>query len=331
MDANERQHWLSRNRPPRVQITYDVETLGSSAKLEIPFIVGVISDLAGNTVQDDAMPERRFVETDRDNFGAVMAGLAPTLTLKDVPKRTIQRDTTGTSAIKDGTNTLAITGLPFRSMEDFGPLQVIDHVPDLKAVMTLRQQLSTLMASLGTSADLDSTLRTQATTACFDGVTAKVTVADKALNDASTAFGLAADAVTAADAAATTTAALKKAVTDALASGTPYDKAKAGLTAAIPLAKAAPADAAKLADATTKAQTLATEAGKVTTLITSGITALKTTVGGWTPADAEKQANKDAATAITTANTAVGPVASDFGAIPGFFSTVAVLNPPAAS
>ena len=45
------QHALKRVRPPRVQVTYDVETGGAIEKKELPFIVGVMADLAGQTVK----------------------------------------------------------------------------------------------------------------------------------------------------------------------------------------------------------------------------------------------------------------------------------------
>ena len=45
--AESTQHVLSRVRPPRVQITYDVEIGGAIEKKELPFIVGIMADLSG--------------------------------------------------------------------------------------------------------------------------------------------------------------------------------------------------------------------------------------------------------------------------------------------
>src|SRR5438045_5243191 len=72
------QHKLDRVRPPRVQITYDVEVGDASQKKELPFIVGVLSDLSGQPAQ--ALPkvkDRKFVEIDRDNLNDVLASIGP--------------------------------------------------------------------------------------------------------------------------------------------------------------------------------------------------------------------------------------------------------------
>lgn len=77
------QHKLSRIRPPRVQITYDVEIGGAIVKKEIPFVVGILADLSGiNSIKLPPIKERKFVEIDRDNFGNVMEAYQPALTLK---------------------------------------------------------------------------------------------------------------------------------------------------------------------------------------------------------------------------------------------------------
>lgn len=77
------QHKLSRIRPPRVQITYDVEIGGAIVKKEIPFVVGILADLSGlNNSKLLPLKERKFVEIDRDNFGKVMEAYQPVLTVK---------------------------------------------------------------------------------------------------------------------------------------------------------------------------------------------------------------------------------------------------------
>ena len=73
------QHKLDRVRPPRVQITYDVEIGGAIQMKELPFVVGILADLAG---QQDALPrlkDRKFVQIDRDNFNQVLGNIAPKL------------------------------------------------------------------------------------------------------------------------------------------------------------------------------------------------------------------------------------------------------------
>src|SRR5690349_14290637 len=77
---------LGRVRPPRVHITYDIEIDDSIEKREIPFVVGVLTDLSGNGAFSKPMRNRNFIEIDRDNFDSVMAKICPELSL-EVPNR----------------------------------------------------------------------------------------------------------------------------------------------------------------------------------------------------------------------------------------------------
>ena len=80
---------LGRVRPPRVQITYDVETGDSQIKKELPFLMGVLADLSGDLDPDAVRPpldEREFIDIDRDSFNRVMAGIGPRLALS-VPNK----------------------------------------------------------------------------------------------------------------------------------------------------------------------------------------------------------------------------------------------------
>jgi len=107
---------IGRVRPPRVQITYDVETGGAIEKKELPFVVGVLADLSGQpdkpllTVKD-----RKFVEIDRDNFDKVLAKTEPRLAFK-VDNKLSNDDT------KIGVE------LRFSSMEDSEPQNVVEQV-----------------------------------------------------------------------------------------------------------------------------------------------------------------------------------------------------------
>src|SRR3954469_23201405 len=78
--ADSLQKWVGRNRPPRVQITYDVEIGDAIEKKELPLVVGLLADLSGQPATPlPKMKERRFVEIDRDNFNEVMGKIAPRL------------------------------------------------------------------------------------------------------------------------------------------------------------------------------------------------------------------------------------------------------------
>ena len=79
------QKFIARNRAPRVQIEYDVETFGAQKKVNIPFIVGVMADLAGKSESDEAkksVAERKFMEIDVDNFDNRMKALKPKLSFQ---------------------------------------------------------------------------------------------------------------------------------------------------------------------------------------------------------------------------------------------------------
>lgn len=128
------QHKLDRVRPPRVQITYDVETGGAIELKELPFVVGVLGDLSGKP--DEALPrlrDRKFVEIDRDNFDAVMRGMKPRLAFK-VDNKLTNDDT------KLGVE------IRFRGIEDFEPEQVVRQVEPLRKLLDSRIQLKALLA-----------------------------------------------------------------------------------------------------------------------------------------------------------------------------------------
>lgn len=127
---------IGRVRPPRVQITYDVETGGAIEKKELPFVVGVLADLSGQP--DKPLPvvkDRNFVEIDRDNFDKVLAKMAPRLAYK-VDNKLTDDDT------KIGVE------LKFSSMEDFEPQNVVEQVEPLRKLIELRRKLANLRSSL---------------------------------------------------------------------------------------------------------------------------------------------------------------------------------------
>ena len=120
---------IGRVRPPRVQITYDVETGGAIEKKELPFVVGVLADLSGQPDKPlPAIKDRKFVEIDRDNFDQVLAKMTPRLTFK-VDNKLSDDDT------KIGVE------LKFASMEDFEPQNVVEQVEPLRKLIELRSSL----------------------------------------------------------------------------------------------------------------------------------------------------------------------------------------------
>jgi type VI secretion system protein ImpB len=120
------QHKLDRIRPPRVQITYDVETRGSFVKMELPFVAGILADLSGNVDDPNRVPlrDRKYVEIDRDNFNDIMKSIGPKV------------------AVNGGSKTLQ-----FENLDDFSPINVLDQL-ELKARFEKRTRLSDAVAKL---------------------------------------------------------------------------------------------------------------------------------------------------------------------------------------
>jgi type VI secretion system protein ImpB len=132
------QHKLDRVRPPRVQITYDVETAGAIQKKELPFVVGILADLAGKPTQAPRpLKERKFVEIDRDNFNAVLASIGPRLQMT-VP------------------NTLTTAGGTLPVELNFKHID--DQVDALRRLLEVRTRLSDLLVKLDGNEVLDGLL-----------------------------------------------------------------------------------------------------------------------------------------------------------------------------
>jgi type VI secretion system protein ImpC len=141
------QHKLSRVRPPRVQITYDVEIGNAIETRELPFLLGIMSDLGG--VQDGPLPrlrDRKFVDIDRDNFTDVMAGIKPRLMLHVDNKLT---NVKGQVAFE----------LFFTSLDDFEPIEIVKRVAPLNELYSARVRLSDLLGKMDGNEDLDAVLK----------------------------------------------------------------------------------------------------------------------------------------------------------------------------
>jgi len=138
---------LSRVRPPRVHITYDVETGGAIEKREIPFVAGVLADLSGMP-EKPLLPisERKFIEIDRDNFDQVMTKCEPRVAFK--VENTLSND-----------DTLLGVDLRFKSMDDFAPAAIANQIPVLRKLLELRNSLHNLRSSMEGNNKLESILQ----------------------------------------------------------------------------------------------------------------------------------------------------------------------------
>jgi len=139
------QKWVGRNRPPRVQITYDVEIGNAFEKKELPLVVGLMADLSGQP--ENPLPkfkERRFVEIDRDNFNDVMTKIAPRLDIS-VP-----------DTLK-GEGNLKVE-LHFNQIDQFETESLVNQIPRLARLLEARQQLRDLLGKLDGNDELDALL-----------------------------------------------------------------------------------------------------------------------------------------------------------------------------
>ncbi len=140
------QQKLKRIRPPRVQITYDVEIGGAIELKELPFVVGVLGDFSG--MPETALPkvkDRKMVEIDRDNFDQVLAGMAPRLQMP------VENKLAGDGS-KMGVE------LKFNSLEDFEPDRIAQQVDPMRKLVEARQRLNDILSKADGNEKLEKAL-----------------------------------------------------------------------------------------------------------------------------------------------------------------------------
>lgn len=145
--AESTQHKLDRIRPPRVQITYDVEIGDAIQMKELPFVVAIMSDLSGKPVEPlPKLKERKFVEIDRDNFNEVLASIGPRLAFQVENRLT-----------DDGSK--MNLELNFSHMDDFDPVNLVKQIKPLRKLFEARQRLNDLLGKLDGNDELDKMLQ----------------------------------------------------------------------------------------------------------------------------------------------------------------------------
>ncbi|NLI32390.1 MAG: type VI secretion system contractile sheath small subunit [Deltaproteobacteria bacterium] len=128
------QKFIGRNRPPRVQIEYDVETFGSEKKVQLPFVMGVMADLAGKPKEGEEITpvaDRKFLFIDADNFEQRLKAFKPHVAFR------VPNTLTG-----EGMLPVDIT---FESMDDFSPVGIARKVGVLRELLEARTQLDNLL------------------------------------------------------------------------------------------------------------------------------------------------------------------------------------------
>jgi type VI secretion system protein ImpB len=143
------QHKLDRVRPPRVQITYDVEVGDAIEVKELPFVMGVLGDFTGQPTEPLArLKDRKFVEVNPDNFDAVLESMKPHLSYSVENK--LSEDPNAANLKVD---------LNFKSMDDFEPDRVARQVKPLRELLELRDRLSDLLGNMQGNDKLEELLR----------------------------------------------------------------------------------------------------------------------------------------------------------------------------
>ena len=126
------QKFIARNRAPRVQIEYDVELYGAEKKIQLPFVMGVMADLAGKPAEPlPAVAERKYLEIDVDNFDSRLKAMQPRVAFH------VPNQLTG-----EGNLSLEMT---FQSLDDFSPAAVARKVDALNQLLQARTQLANLL------------------------------------------------------------------------------------------------------------------------------------------------------------------------------------------
>ncbi len=126
--------FIERNRAPRVHIEYELFVDGAQKKIELPFIMGVMSDLSGKPVEGlPPIKERKFLEIDMDNFNDRMKSIKPRVAF-NVP-----------NVVGEEGGNMGVD-VSFESMEDFSPEAVARKVEPLRKLLEARTQLSNLLS-----------------------------------------------------------------------------------------------------------------------------------------------------------------------------------------
>jgi type VI secretion system protein ImpB len=141
------QKFIGANRAPRVQIEYDVETYGAKKKIEIPFVMGVMADLAGKQKPDSPLPpieDRKMLEIDDQNFDSRMKALKPRVAFS------VPNTLTGQGEL--------MVDVTFESLEDFSPAAVARKVAGLDKLLEARTQLANLVTFMDGKAGAEQLL-----------------------------------------------------------------------------------------------------------------------------------------------------------------------------
>ena len=144
--ADSSQQRIGRVRPPRVQITYDVEDGGATSSRELPLVAGVVSDLSGDGEDPVAYAERQFLEVEQGGVDNLMKRIGPKL------RFSVSDEISGEEDAEIGVD------LSFESIEDFSPMGVAAQIPQTARLLEARRHLADLYGKIESNEKLDGIL-----------------------------------------------------------------------------------------------------------------------------------------------------------------------------
>ncbi len=133
MSSESSQKKKARVRPPRVHIEYEVEKNGAIVMKELPFVVGVMADLAGDNKELPKLKDRHFERIDRDDFDKVMQSISPELNLRVANK------------LGEGGGERSVA-LKFEKIADFNPEAIVRQDPEMAKLLDAREKLQEMLA-----------------------------------------------------------------------------------------------------------------------------------------------------------------------------------------
>jgi len=137
---------LTKVRPPRVQMTYDVEIGDAMENKELPFVIGVVGDFGGNSdVEKKRLKDRKFVSIDSGNFDEVLSGVEPVARFQ-VPNQLTGDDSSFNVELR------------FKAMDDFRPESIVQQVEPLSKLLEARSKLADLRNKLAGNDKLEDIL-----------------------------------------------------------------------------------------------------------------------------------------------------------------------------
>jgi len=142
------QRFIKRNRPPRVQISYE-DPYNAERKVELPFVMGVMADLSGPTpgVEKPEVADRKFLDIDMDTFDNRMAAIEPGTSFRVANK------------LDEGSEEKLSVSLKFKSMGDFSPAKIARQIPATAKLLEAREQLANLLRYMDGKVDAEAKLK----------------------------------------------------------------------------------------------------------------------------------------------------------------------------